>query len=53
MPKKYEIFNGYLITHNPRERTYSIYSKTGKFLSTVNDGELSDEIRDLEEEKLS
>lgn len=53
MPKKYEVFNGYLITHNPRERTYSIYSKNGEFLSTVNDGELSSEIRRIEEDELS
>lgn len=47
LPKKYEIFDGFLVTWNPKERTYTIYTKSGKFLSTVNDGELKSEINEL------
>ena len=50
MPKKYEIYGNYLITWNPKERTYTIYSKDGEFLSTVDDGELKAEINRLEKE---
>ncbi len=50
MPKKYEIIGNYLVTWNPKERTYTIYSKEGKFISTVNDGELKEELDQLEKE---
>jgi hypothetical protein len=51
MPKKFEVFNGYLVTHNSRERTYTIYNRQGEFLSTVNDGELYSEIEKIENEE--
>ena len=45
--RQYETYEGYLITKNLKERTYSIYSQNKEFLSTVNFGELNDEIREL------
>ena len=48
MPKQYKILNGYFVTYNARERTYSIYSQRGEFLSTVNDGELNAELNRLD-----
>lgn len=50
MPKKYKRFGKYIITENLKERTISIYTSDGKFLGTVNDGELLNEIRELEAE---
>ena len=47
LPKKYDIIDGFIITWNPKERTYTIYTKSGEFLSTVNDGELKSEIDEL------
>lgn len=51
MPKKFRWVNGYIVTENTKERTYSIYSKTGEFLATVNDGEVLNEIRELDRER--
>ena len=48
--KNYNMYRGFKITYNPKERTYTIYSKSNQFLGTVNDGELNSEIDLLEEE---
>lgn len=50
MPREYKIIYGYVVTENKAERTCTIYSRSGEFLSTVNDGELSTEIRELDRE---
>ena len=50
MPKLYKQFGKYIITENLKERTISIYTEDGKFLSTVNEGELLSELRELEAE---
>ena len=51
MPKSYIIMQGYKITKNGKERTCTIYSSNGKFLSTVDDGEVEAEIERLENGK--
>lgn len=48
--KQYEVIDGYFVTENKKERTYSIYTKNGEFLSTVDYGELSAEIALLKKE---
>ena len=48
--KKYEIFGRFLVTRNDKERTWSIYTREGEFLSTVDDGELSSELELLDAE---
>ena len=48
--KNYSIYRGFKITYNPKERTYTIYTRNNQFLGTVNDGELNSEIDLLEEE---
>lgn len=53
MPKKYEKIGDFIVTRNSKERTYSIYNLKGEFLSTVDDGELMAEIRELENERAS
>ena len=50
MPKQYFRFGNYIVTENKKERTVTIYTKSGKFLSTVDDGELSSECRELDRE---
>ena len=48
MPKEFNYVGNYIVTQNRKERTYTIYTKSGTFLSTVNDGELLSEIRELD-----
>lgn len=50
MPKEFRWFYGYKVTENRRERTCTIYTESGEFLSTVNDGELMRELMELEGE---
>ena len=50
-PKVYELIEGFIVTRNPKERTYTIYSPSGEFLSTVDDGEVMAEIRELKLER--
>lgn len=50
MPKKFRWVYGYMVTDNKRERTCTIYNPNGEFLSTVDDGEVMNEIRKLEGE---
>ena len=51
MPKEYFHCGNYIVTTNKKERTYTIYTVYGEFLSTVNDGELMQEIRELDLER--
>lgn len=46
--KKYEIYGRFKVTRNDKERTWSIYTWDGEFLSTVDDGELHSELELLE-----
>lgn len=48
--KKYEIFGRFKVTRNEKERTWSVYTMEGEFLSTVDDGELNAELELLETE---
>ena len=50
MPKMYELVYGYPVTYNAKERTWTIYSPSGDFISTVNDGELLEEIQSIKSE---
>ena len=50
-PKQYRIDGEFLITENRKERTHSIYTRDGKFLSTVDDGELHAELDSLRKER--
>lgn len=47
-PKQYDILGNFCVTKNPKERTFSIYTRDWVFLSTVNEGELYSEIEELE-----
>lgn len=49
-PKQYTTYGDYLVTENKKERTCSIYTKDGKFLRTVDDGELNAELDCLRNE---
>ena len=46
-PVKYETVDGFIVTRNYLDRTWTIYTKNKEFLSTVDDGELSSELREL------
>ena len=46
----YKIYGHFKVTYNPKERTYTIYTMSNGYLSTVNDGELNSELRELEKE---
>lgn len=48
--KNYTIHGSFKVTYNPKERTYTIYTRSGGYLSTVNDGELNSELDKLESE---
>ena len=48
--KNFETYGNFRVTYNPKERTYTIYTKGNLYLSTVNDGELNSELRELEKE---
>lgn len=49
-PVNYQVFGNYYVTRNHKERTWTIYDKNWRRLSTVDDGELTSELRELEEE---
>lgn len=46
-PVEYELIDGFIVTRNHTDRTWTIYTRNKDFLSTVDDGELSSEIREL------